>query len=106
MVVTKPGQEPVCYAEVILPQRKVEEKPRQEGEAAKPRRVSTRAKKAEATEEEHGAVSAPKKPAVRKATSARAKASPATTAKKRTPTAKKTTTTAKKTTTRSRASQA
>jgi DNA topoisomerase I len=32
MVVTRPGQDPVCYQEVIVPQRKAEEKPRQDGE--------------------------------------------------------------------------
>ncbi len=32
MVVPRPGQEPVCYEEVIRPQRSAEEKPQQEGE--------------------------------------------------------------------------
>lgn len=32
MVVTRPGQDPVCYQEVIVPQRSAEEKPRQDGE--------------------------------------------------------------------------
>lgn len=31
MVVQRNGQEPVCYAEVVLPQRSAEEKPRQDG---------------------------------------------------------------------------
>jgi DNA topoisomerase-1 len=31
MVVTRPGQDPVCYQEVIAPQRKTEEKPLQDG---------------------------------------------------------------------------
>ncbi len=32
MVVTRPGQDPVCYQEVIVPQRTAEEKPLQDGE--------------------------------------------------------------------------
>jgi DNA topoisomerase I len=107
MVVSKPGQEPVCYQEVILPQRKSEEKPKQNGEAAKPRRASTRTKQTatEATGEQDGVVSTAKKPVARKAASTRAKASTATTVKKRAATtkkattARKTATTAKKTTT-------
>ena len=34
MVVPRAGQDPVCYAEVILPQRSVEEKPHQDGTTA------------------------------------------------------------------------
>src|SRR5436305_3031922 len=34
MVVPKVGQEPVCYAEVVIPQRNAEEKPQQERKAA------------------------------------------------------------------------
>jgi DNA topoisomerase-1 len=107
MVIPRPGQEPVCYQEVILPQRKSEEKPKQNGEAAKTRRASTRVKQAatEATDIQDGVVSAAKKPAARKAVTTHAKASPATSAKKRAATtkkattARKTATTAKKTTT-------
>ncbi len=40
MVVPRVGQDPVCYAEVILPQRRDEEKPQQGG--ASPARVSRR----------------------------------------------------------------
>src|SRR5262249_22700979 len=45
MVIAKPGQDPVCYQEVIIPQRNTEEKPRQEGEAAPARRTTSRARK-------------------------------------------------------------
>ncbi|HEY5004866.1 MAG TPA: type I DNA topoisomerase, partial [Ktedonobacteraceae bacterium] len=43
MVVTRPGQDPVCYQEVIVPQRKAEEKPRQDGEqkATRKRAIQT-----------------------------------------------------------------
>ena len=43
MVVTRPGQDPVCYQEVIVPQRNAEEKPRQDGEqkAMRKRAVQT-----------------------------------------------------------------
>ena len=113
MVIPKPGQEPVCYQEVILPQRKAEEKPKQEGEAARTRRPSTRAKTAatEVTGELDGVVSAAKKPVARKAATTRAKATTATPAKKKATTtkkattARKTTTTVKKATARSRVSE-
>jgi DNA topoisomerase-1 len=39
MVIPRPGQEPVCYAEVIVPQHKDEEKPHQNGTT---RRTATR----------------------------------------------------------------
>src|SRR5438876_1260178 len=32
LVVTRPGQDPVCYQEVIVPQRNAQEKPLQDGE--------------------------------------------------------------------------
>jgi DNA topoisomerase I len=78
MVVPKPNQDPVCYREVIVPQRakEKEERPHQAGEAK----------------------TAEKKPAARRATSARAKASTATTAKKATTTRKTAASTAKKST--------
>jgi DNA topoisomerase-1 len=40
MVIPRPGQEPVCYAEVIVPLRKDEEKPHQNGTTT--RRITTR----------------------------------------------------------------
>ena len=103
MAVTKPGQDPICYNEVILPQRN-EAKPRQDGAAAKARRTSKAA--AEEAGEQDGVVSVAKKPATRKATTTRTKAATATAAKKATTTRAKaaTATTAKKaTTTRAKA---
>jgi len=78
MVVPKPNQDPVCYREVIVPQRakEKEERPHQAGEAK----------------------TAEKKPTARRATSTRAKASTATTAKKATTTRKTAASTAKKST--------
>ncbi|HEY0755537.1 MAG TPA: type I DNA topoisomerase [Ktedonobacteraceae bacterium] len=96
LVVPKPGQEPVCYNEVILPQRSSEEKPKQEGAAAGVRRTSTRVAKAA----EDGVAHVAKKPAARKATSVRAKAAKASTAKKPAARAKAVTTAKKAATTR------
>jgi len=78
MVVPKPNQDPVCYREVIVPQRakEREERPHQAGEAK----------------------TAEKKPAARKTTSTRARASTATSAKKATTTRKTAASTAKKST--------
>ena len=42
MVVTRPGQDPVCYQEVIVPQRSAEEKPRQDGEQKPTRKRAVR----------------------------------------------------------------
>lgn len=78
MVVPKPNQDPVCYQEVIVPQRakEKEERPHQAG----------------------GAKTAEKKPAARRTTSTRAKASTATSTKKATTTRKAAASTAKKST--------
>ncbi len=43
MVVTRPGQDPVCYQEVIVPQRSAEEKPLQDGEQKPTRKRTARA---------------------------------------------------------------
>ncbi|MBV9711340.1 MAG: topoisomerase DNA-binding C4 zinc finger domain-containing protein [Ktedonobacteraceae bacterium] len=42
MVVTRPGQDPVCYQEVIAPQRSAEEKPLQDGEQKTTRKKAAR----------------------------------------------------------------
>ncbi|MBA2396669.1 MAG: type I DNA topoisomerase [Ktedonobacteraceae bacterium] len=51
MVVTRPGQDPVCYQEVIVPQRSAEEKPLQNGEqkATRKRVVQAESKPANGT---------------------------------------------------------
>jgi len=46
MVIPKPGQEAVCYNEVIVPQRAAEAKPQQDGEKKPVRAVRTTRKKA------------------------------------------------------------
>jgi DNA topoisomerase I len=50
MVVVKEGQPPVCYAEVILPQRASQEKPVQEGQSGEKKTRTTRKQPAAATE--------------------------------------------------------
>jgi DNA topoisomerase-1 len=107
MVVSKPGQDPVCYQEVIVPQRGSEEQPHQNGTTAT-RRTSTRSRKAatEATSNLNGTKRATKEPATRKAPSARTKAT-ASGAKKKATTAKRTAASAaKKPATRSLAGEA
>jgi DNA topoisomerase-1 len=116
MVVPKPGQEPVCYQEVILPQRRNEEEPRQNGEEGKARRTTTRTKKAAtgASGEADGGASAAKKTTARKtatrtkdSTTAAKKASTRKTTAARKTTAKKTaTTTTKKASARARLNEA
>ncbi len=105
MAVVRPGQDPVCYQEVILPQRNKIEKPHQDGTSK--RRPFTRTKQAESTGEVDGVEEvakkpAAKRPAVKTATATRAKAATTTTVKKpavKKPTVvKKTATVAKKTT--------
>ena len=104
MVIPKPGQEPVCYNEVIVPQRAAEAKPTQDGEK-KPARSTTTRKKAvpvKGTEEEVYDVLVPKT-TTRRATTTRAKAASngtSTTRKRTTTSAKTTRTRAKSTTTR------
>ena len=63
MVVPKPGQDPVCYQEVIAPQRSREEQPHQDGAATK-KVSSTRAKTSAATAKKRSATA--KKPTARK----------------------------------------
>lgn len=105
MVIPKPGQEAVCYNEVILPQRSTEEKPHQDGAASSARRTTTRARKTaeEASGEQEGVVSASEKAARKTATTRARIASSSTTKKaataKKTSTTRKTTATAKKTST-------
>lgn len=105
MVIPKPGQEAVCYNEVILPQRSTEEKPHQDGAASSARRTTTRARKTaeEASGEQEGVVSASGK-ATRKTATTRARTASSSTTKKaatakKTSTTRKTTATAKKTST-------
>jgi DNA topoisomerase-1 len=83
MVVQKPGQDPVCYQEVIVPLRSKEEKPHQNKEAATSvRRSSARTKKAEseATSEASETPTRARKPA--RPRTARPRASAASTVKK------------------------
>ena len=106
MVVVRPGQDPVCYQEIIVPQRSKEEKPHQDGTSK--RRGFTRAKKADSADELNGAKEIKKRPASRRATATkktvttRARASTTTSAKKpatkKATTVKKPATVAKKTT--------
>lgn len=49
MVVAKPGQDPVCYQEVIVPSRSRDEKPRQNG--TEKRQTATRARATESPDE-------------------------------------------------------
>jgi len=101
MVIPKPGQEPVCYNEVIVPQRAAEAKPTQNGEK-KPVRTTTTRKKAvrvKGTEEEVYDVLAPKT-TTRRATTTRTKAaSNGSTTRTRTTARAKTSRTATKSTT-------
>ena len=88
MVIPKPGQEPVCYNEVIVPQRAAEAKPTQDGEK-KPARTATTRKKAiqvKGTEEEVYDVLAPKTTTRRAPTSRTKTASNGTATRKRTTT--------------------
>ncbi len=111
MVIPKPGQDAVCYNEVIVPQRATEAKPQQDGEkkpARATRATSKKTSEADGTEEVFD-VLAPKTP-TRRTTAARKKAadgSPAKPAKRPTATAAKRTATRSTTATkRSRASTA
>lgn len=101
MVIPKAGQAPVCYNEVIVPQRAAETKPTQDGEK-KPVRSATARKKAvkvNDTGEEVYDVLVPKT-TTRRATTTRTKAaSNGTTTRKRKPTSAKTGRTATKSTT-------
>jgi len=116
MVVPRAGQDPVCYAEVILPQRSAEEKPRQDGTTtARSTRRRTASKagasftSAEAGEQQAASAAGGKTPRRRAATAA--KSSAQKTAAKSTVRAKRTTaaravtkkTATKKTTARSSA---
>lgn len=103
MVVPKPGQDPVCYQEVIVPQRGSEETPPQDGTASTTtRRASTRVKKAvaETVGDLDGVVKPARKLTTKKAPTSRAKAG--TTTKKKSVTSRKATTARKTTATASR----
>jgi DNA topoisomerase-1 len=112
MVVQKPGQDPVCYQEVIVPLRSKEEKPHQsdttktaEKKPAAKKAASPRAKVSAASTVKKATASAAKKTTTtRKATASAAKK--ATTVRKTTAAKKTTVSTAKKAATRSRASNA
>jgi DNA topoisomerase-1 len=109
MVIPKPGADPVCYQEVIVPQRQNEEKPHQGGES-RPARRGKKGAPEDLGEIEEVASLAPVKSTKRSA-SVRAKASAAAASvKKKASVSKKTATTkkavsatAKKTAARSRA---
>ncbi|HEU5379276.1 MAG TPA: type I DNA topoisomerase [Ktedonobacteraceae bacterium] len=110
LVVSKPGQEPVCYQEVIVPQRSKEEQPHQDG--ATSRRTSARAKKAESSAESDDAIKVAKKTAAKRSTAKRATSTRAQTTKKAattkraSPAQKNTRTSTKRATTRSQVSEA
>ncbi|GAC1463516.1 MAG: type I DNA topoisomerase [Ktedonobacteraceae bacterium] len=101
MVIPKPGQEPVCYNEVIVPQRAAEAKPTQNGEKKPARTSRKKAVQENGVEEEVFDVLAPKTPSRRVTTSHTKVTSNGTTTRKRTTTRAKTTRArAKSTTTR------
>ncbi len=87
MVIPKPGQAPVCYNEVIVPQRAAEDKPMQAGEKKPTRTTRKKAAQVSGTEEEVYDVLVPKT-TTRRATTSRAKAASngSTTTRKRTTT--------------------
>lgn len=110
LVVSKPGQEPVCYQEVIVPQRSKEEQPHQDG--ATSRRTSARAKRAESSAESDDAIKVAKKTATKRSTAKRATSTRARTTKKAattkraSPAQKNTRASTKRATTRSQVSEA
>lgn len=108
MVVAKPGQDPVCYQEVIVPQRSTEERPHQEGETAPAHRTTSRSRKVSSENgvELNGTLAAKATP--KKTLAARKKTTSSTTAKKTVAreTKKTVAATARKSTTRSRRSEA
>ncbi len=121
MVISRPGQEPVCYTEVILPLRNNEEKPRQNGEAGTARRPSTRAKRGSTASQsdldpvvvEAASTAAKKTPAKRTASTAvkktsakRSTARTASTTAKKTSPKKSSSSTGKKASPRSRVTKA
>jgi len=89
MVIPKPGQEPVCYNEVIVPQRATEAKTAQDGEKKSTRAPRKKVVPENGTEEEVFDVLVPK----------------TTTRRATTPRTKATSTAAKRTTTRATASK-
>ncbi|HCI81470.1 MAG TPA: type I DNA topoisomerase, partial [Ktedonobacter sp.] len=97
MVIPKPGQQPVCYQEVIVPQR--EEKPQQDGETKRPRTTRTTRKSAsDGAQADEDSLTAPKttrRVATRKTTGAAKKT---TKAKSSTATKSRSTKTAKSST--------
>jgi DNA topoisomerase I len=92
MAVVRPGQDPVCYQEVLVPQRNKDEKPHQNGVSKRP--TSPRTKASEATDDLNGVEKVAKK-VVKKPPVARAKATATTAVKK--PSVKKAAATTKKT---------
>ncbi len=83
MVIPKPGQEPVCYNEVIVPQRAAAEaKAAQNGEK-KPARTARKKAVAETSAEEEYDVLVPKTTTRRTTTATRKKATASSTTKKR-----------------------
>ncbi len=83
MVIPKPGQEPVCYNEVIVPQRAAESKPEQDGEKKPARTSRKKAVQENGTEEKVYDVLVPKT-TTRRATTTRKKAVGSATSAKRT----------------------
>jgi len=89
MVIPKPGQNPVCYNEVIVPQRAAAEaKATQNGEK-KPARTSRKKAVAETSAEEEYDVLVPKTTTRRATTATRKKATPSDTKTKRATTTRK-----------------
>ncbi|GHO91357.1 DNA topoisomerase 1 [Reticulibacter mediterranei] len=73
MVIAKPGQEPVCYQEVVVPQRSAEEEPQADGKKA-----TRTTKKNAATSAASDADTGKKKAATRRTTTTRKKATATT----------------------------
>jgi DNA topoisomerase-1 len=108
MVVPKPGQDPICYQEVIVPQRNAEERPQGDGAKKTTRKKTTTAQNGEkaspASEGTNGTTTRARKTATSKRTTTRATSTttrrvPATTGATR---AKSSATTKKSSTSRSR----
>jgi DNA topoisomerase I len=94
MVVPKPGQDPVCYQEVIVPQRNAEERPQGEGAKKTTRKKTTTAQDGEKTSPTRRA------PTRKKAEPASESVNGTTTRARKTTTSKRTTTRATSKTTR------
>ncbi len=72
MVVPKPGQDPICYQEVIVPQRSAEERPQGDGAKKTARRTPARKKAEPASEGANGTTTKARKTPTSKRTTTRA----------------------------------